>query len=235
MADKSIFSGFPVAAVKFLNELNANNSREWFAAHRKEYEDHLLSPARDFVYELGKRLTELSPNVNADPRTDKSIFRINRDTRFSADKSPYKTHLGIFFWEGAWPKMECSGFYFHLQPPELMLAAGMHRFPKPVLEEFRNAVADPRYGANLADAISRVTSKPGYQVGGTHYKRVPRGFDSNHERADLLLHNGLYAMFNAELPAELHTPEIVDYCFERFKDMSPLHSRLVEMTARRKK
>ena len=83
-----------------------------------------MTPARLFVGEMGARLKKLSPGVQADPRVDKSIFRIFRDTRFSRDKTPYKTHLGIWFWEGDGPRMECSGFYFHLDPPKLMNGSG---------------------------------------------------------------------------------------------------------------
>ena len=121
MPTVEIFSGFPEKTVSFLCGLAAHNDREWFAAHKKEYETEVLEPAKAFVRAMGERLRRLSPQIKAEPRTDGSLFRLYRDTRFSPDKSPYKTNLGIFFWEGGGPRMDCPGYYFHLEPPNLML------------------------------------------------------------------------------------------------------------------
>lgn len=230
MKTKSGFAGFPPECVKFFTELKENNSKEWFAAHKQDYEKFVMAPVRDFVYEMGLVLESISPGIVADPRVDKSIFRIFRDTRFSRDKSPYKTHLGVFFWEGDRPKMECSGFYFHLEPPVLMTATGMHCFPKTILGPYRDFVVDPKHGPALAEAIKQVTGKGDYVVGGVHYKKTPRGYDANHDNAALLLHDGLYAFSEAEIPDELYSAAILDYVFARFKDMAPLHRQLVEMT-----
>jgi uncharacterized protein (TIGR02453 family) len=224
------FNGFPRECVQFLRDLADNNSREWFAQHKKDYEQSVTLPARQFVQSMGSRLKELSPGIVADPRVDKSIFRPYRDTRFSADKSPYKTHLGIFMWEGERPKMECSGFYFHLEPPNLMVAAGIHCFSKPLLGLFRDAAVAPESGAALAKAIERTTRKKEVIVGGKHYKKTPRGYDPQHENAELLLYNGLWAAVIAAIPDELHSGDLVDYCFPIFKEMLPLHKWLVDMT-----
>ncbi|MEI6613544.1 MAG: DUF2461 domain-containing protein, partial [Chrysiogenales bacterium] len=121
MAQVDEFRGFSKKTVEFFKDLAANNNREWFAAQRNNYEENVLQPARAFVVAMGERLQRLTPGITANPRTDGSLFRIYRDTRFSPDKSPYKTHMGIFFWEGKRPRMECSGYYFHLEPPNLML------------------------------------------------------------------------------------------------------------------
>lgn len=232
MAAESEFNGFPREAVKFFGDLAENNNKAWFAEHKTDFESQVLAPARDFVYEMGKHLRKIAPNVVADPRVDKSIFRIYRDTRFSKDKSPYKNHLGIFFWEGSLPKMESSGFYFHLEPPSLLIAAGVHCFSKTLLEQYRESVIHEKHGPALAKAINRVSKKKDYSVGGKHYKRTPRGFDPNHENAELLLYNGLWAAVETEIPEELHSKEIIPYCLTKFKDMVPLHSWLVEMTGR---
>lgn len=230
MTTKSDFTGFPPACITFFSELRENNSKEWFASHKQEYEKFVLAPVRDFVYEMGRVLESISPDIVADPRVDKSIFRIFRDTRFSKDKSPYKTHLGVFFWEGNRPKMECSGFYFHLEPPTLMLATGMHCFPKTLLEPYRDFVVDPKHGPGLAEAVSTVAGKRDYVIGGVHYKKTPRGYDPKHENAGLLLHNGLYASYETPIPDELYSTAILEYAAARFRDMAPLHRQLVQMT-----
>ncbi|MBI4965547.1 MAG: DUF2461 domain-containing protein [Desulfomonile tiedjei] len=232
MAGKSNFNGFPRECVQFYSDLVRNNSRTWFSEHKDEFNKYVLDPAQDFVFEMGKLLKKLSPKIIADPRLDKSIFRPYRDTRFSKDKSPYKTHLGIFFWEGNRRKMECPGYYFHLEPPTLFLAAGMHLFPKPILETYRDSVVDPKYGKELVKAVKQVVKKPNNTVGGKYYKKIPRGYDAAHENAELLLHNGFYAMTEAEIPSEFYSDEILDYCFKRFKDLSPVHEWLAEMVNR---
>jgi uncharacterized protein (TIGR02453 family) len=231
MASKIQFNGFPREAVAFYAELKQNNTKEWFAANKSRFDQFIMASARDFVYDMGKRLSSVAPNLIADPRVDKSIFRVFRDTRFSKDKSPYKTHLGIFFWEGSRPKMECSGFYFHLEPPFLMLAAGMHCMPKTMLPAFRESVVHPVHGGKLVEAIQAV-EKSGAEIGGTHYKKVPRGFDAAHPNAAYLLHDGLYASVGMDIPEAFFSEELIDYAYDRFAGMSPLHRWLVDFTER---
>ncbi len=232
MTAQPAFDGFFKESVRFFENLKKDNDKDWFALHKGDFEDHVMAPARDFVYEMGKRLREMSPGIIADPRVDKSIFRVFRDTRFSADKSPYKTHLGIFFWEGWLPKMECPGFYFHLEPPDLMLGVGVYRFSPPLLAEYRDSVVDPKHGPDLAKALQRIRKRGGYEIGIKHYKKTPRGFDPDHKNADLLLHNGLTAAVSCKIPEELYSRDIIEYCFKAFQDMSSLHQWLLRMISR---
>ena len=107
----TIFDGFSHDTVAFFEALQENNNKEWFNENKTNFERNVLEPARGFVVALGQRLKEkISQDIIADPRTDKSIFRLYRDTRFSKNKSPYKTHMGIFFWEGERKKLENPGF-----------------------------------------------------------------------------------------------------------------------------
>lgn len=230
MKNQTSFTGFPKAAVQFLKDLAKNNDKAWFNDHKETFTSQLLQPAQTFVVAMGKKLETIAPDIHVDPRTDKSIFRIYRDTRFSADKSPYKTHLGIFWWEGDRPKMECSGFYFHLEPPNLFLGCGIHMFSKPLLKTYRESVVDKKPGSALVEAIKAVSKKG--KVGGKHYKQIPRGFDADHPNAEYLLYDGLHAMTEAKIPEQLYSEALVDYCFKWFKEMSPLHRWLVEMTKR---
>ncbi len=230
MKNQTNFDGFSKSGVQFLRDLAKNNDKVWFSENKETFTTQLLQPAQAFVVAMGKKLETITPDVHADPRTNKSIFRIYRDTRFSADKSPYKTHLGIFFWEGDRPKMECSGFYFHLEPPNLMLGCGIHMFSKPLLKTYRELVVNNQSGAALVETIKGVGKKG--KVGGKHYKQSPRGFDPNHPNTDYLLYNGLHATTETKIPAELYTEALVDYCFKWYNDMTPLHKWLVEMTKR---
>jgi uncharacterized protein (TIGR02453 family) len=237
MPTVEIFSGFSKKTVTFMRALAAHNNREWFAAHKSEYEAEVLEPAKAFVRAMGERLQRLSPEIKAEPRTDGSLFRLFRDTRFSPDKSPYKTNLGIYFWEGPGSRLECSGYYFHLEPPTLMLGGGLYIFPRPLLDRYRRAVADPDYGAELAAIVKKITARPGFTLGGEHYKRVPvpssgifrTGQDTDPAISRLLRHAGLYAGCETPIPPELHSAALVDYCWERFKPMEPLHRWLTAM------
>ncbi len=226
------FHGFSRDTVKFLKDLKKHNNREWFNAHKDIYTGQVIGPAQALVTDLGERLKEIAPGIIAVPKPNRSIFRIYRDTRFSSDKSPYKTHLGIYLWEGIRPRMECPGFYFHLEPPNLMLGMGFYMFPRKALEHYRSAVVDPEYGAELTDILSHIEEMEGYTLGGKHYKRIPPGFDSSHPNAELLLHNGLYAGIEAPIPEELYSERLLDYCMERFAPLAGLHRWLVDLNNR---
>lgn len=225
------FNGFPHETIQFYADLADNNDKSWFDAHRGDYEAYALEPARGFVVAMGEQLRKLAPNIMADPRINKSIFRIYRDTRFSKDKTPYKTHLAIWFpirQNGA--KFDFPGYYFHLEPGNLMLGAGIHGFSKPLLKAYRDAVVDPEQGPALVQAMKAVTGK-GYNIGEKTYKRVPRGYDPGHELAELLLYSGLTTGKDLGMPDEIRRASLVEYCFERYRDMAPLVNWLDNITA----
>ena len=223
------FAGFSPETVRFLTELEQNNDKLWFEANRQRFEGQLMEPARDFVVALGARLREIAPEVQADPRTDRSIFRLHRDTRFSPDKSPYKSHLGLWFWEGPGHRMSNPGFYFHLEPPNLMVAAGLHVFPKPFMEAYRRAVVDPQLGSELEAAVRAIVAHETYAFSAPQYKKTPRGFDPDHPRQRWLLHSGLSAGVEMEIPAWLYGSQIVDECMRRYAELLPLHRWLVRV------
>mgnify|MGYP000924420434 CR=1 FL=1 len=226
------FQGFPPETLKFYKNLMKNNNKQWFASHKGDFDSQVMDPARKFVIAMGERLARLSPGIIADPRTDRSIFRIFRDTRFSRDKTPYKTNLALWFWEGERPRMECSGYYFHLEPSMLMLGAGVYMFPKDLLKVYRESVADEKHGAELEKALKAIARKGGYLPGGEQYKTVPRGYDPNHPRAELLKYGGLYTGIELPVPPELHTSKLVEFCFNHYKNMAALHTWLLAMTRR---
>jgi uncharacterized protein (TIGR02453 family) len=231
MSTNASFNGFMPETVKFFTDLKKNNTREWFESNRWKFEKFVLDPARTFVVEIGLRLREISPRIIAEPKVNGSIFRIFRDTRFGADKSPYKTNMGIYFWEGRSTRLECSGFYFHLEPPGLMLGAGVYMFPRHKLGLFRRVAVDPEYGDELSGIIKDIKRRKGYDVSGEFYKRIPAGFDPEHPNAGLLLHNGLYAGFESPIPKSFYSKKLVDDCFEKFNFMAPLHRWLVSLLA----
>jgi len=225
------FEGFFKETIDFFTELKINNDKLWFDLHRGPYEDYVLGAAKSFIVAMGTRLKELSPMIIADPRTNKSLFRINRDMRFSKDKSPYKTHMSIIFWDGDLPRMESSVFYFHLEPPRISLGVGIYKFTRPQLEEYRNSVVHPKYGKQLSGIYKKVSGK-GYEFGGKKYKKIPVGFDSEHPNADFLLYDGTHVGKDFEIPEEFYSERFTDFCYKPFKDMLPVQQWLSELTKR---
>lgn len=224
------FNGFPREAVTFFQNLKLNNNKTWFEAHKPDYQNNVLEPAQAFIEEMGARLKQLSPGIHADPRVNKSIFRIYRDIRFSKDKTPYKTHLGIWLWEGEGAKFESSGYYFHLEPPNILLGVGIHMFSKNLLKAYREAVVDPVAGPKLVQAVQEVSQKGSYKLGGEHYKRVPRGYDPDHPNGELLRYNGLTAGSEVSIPDEFYSSALLDYSYQRYEEMYLIQHWLYELT-----
>lgn len=158
----------------FLEQLRRNNRRSWFLKHREEYEEAARQPCLRFIADLGLRLREISPWLVADPKpVGGSLFRIYRDVRFSKDKSPYKTHIGMNFWHAsATETVHAPGLYLHLEPKECFLAGGVWR-------------PDPRSLALIRDAIAWKAedwkkAKRGLELGGEALSRPPRGYAADH-------------------------------------------------------
>ncbi len=221
------FAGFPKEATTFLKGLAKNNTKAWFDAHRSDYDDHLMEPAKRFVEEIGPLLAKFAPGIHAEPKVTGSIMRINRDTRFSKDKTPYKTYLGLWFWQGKGKSRECPGFYFGLSGDELTLGAGMHMFGPRQLAAYRAALVEPEAGAEVRKAIKAVQKVKGLALHGQHYKNVPRGFDAEHPNAALLKHNALYFGATTKVPAALHTAKGPAHCAAFYKQVWPLQKWLV--------
>jgi len=225
--DKIKPNHFPKDTVAFLKKLSKNNNREWFSANKKLYDKDFLEPAMQFVVGMGEKLQKISPRIMAIPKVDKSIFRIYRDVRFSKNKEPYKTNIGLYFWEGPGKKMEGSGFYFHLEPKRFGIGGGMYIFSKEHLKKFRDTVTDPVKGKELDSIVKKITKKGIYKVKGKHYKKTPRGYDPNSKYADYLLYNGIYGWYDGKKLNELEGGSCVNFVYKIFKDLSPLHMWLV--------
>lgn len=231
MITQKKFGGFFPETVHFFEELKHNNNKPWFEGHKKEFENFVKKPAIEYINILGEKMRKIAPDIVAEPKVNRSIFKIYRDVRFSPDKRPFKTHLGIWLWEGRSEKrMENSGFYFHLEPPKLMLAAGMYRFPKHILKLYRDSVVDPALGNELVKAVRKVKKAGDYTIGDVGYKKIPHGYNPEHENAGFLLHNGLAAYTEILVPDVLFSEEIVDFSLRKFHDMLPIHKWLLKIT-----
>ena len=217
------FTGFPREGFAFLADLATDNTRAFFDAHREIYESALLEPAKGFVIALGEQLqARVAPGIRAEPRVNGSILRITRDTRFTTDKRPYKDHLDIWFWEGDAPSRERPGLSVRLRPATVVLSAGIHRLEPATLAAYRAAVDDDRSGEALEVAIEDARMLRGVKLGGLAYKRVTRGFDADHPRAELLRHGALYVSGEWKLPRAASGPGFVGWVADRLEQMAPV-------------
>lgn len=165
---------------RFLEDLAAHNERPWFDANKARYEQVVREPALALVRAMGPRLAELAPRFVADDRkVGGSLMRLHRDTRFSADKSPYKTNVGIQFRHEGGADVHAPGIYVHLSPEACFLGIGSWMPEPPVLDRIRRAlVADPA-------AYRAATALPGWDTDGSRHgterlKRPPKGFPPDH-------------------------------------------------------
>lgn len=219
---------FPFVTAKYLSDLSKNNNREWFLKNRERFDMEFLQPAIQFVIDIGERIQTFAPNIMAVPRVDKSIFRLHRDVRFRKNKAPYKTNLGLYFWEGKGKRMECSGFYFHIEPNNFFLGAGMYVFTPQQLKKYRDTVYNPEKGKELSGIISSIMKNKNYSIGGKTFKKTPRGYDSDYKYSELLLHSGVYSFYEIESLSVFHKKDISEFTYNVFKDMNPLHQWLVK-------
>jgi uncharacterized protein (TIGR02453 family) len=163
----------------FLRDLAKNNNRAWFQAHKPEYETEVLAPSLAFVEALAPRVAAISPALVGDARpVGGSLMRIYRDVRFSKDKSPYRTSMGLHFFHKASDGHEggLPGFFLHLAPADTFVGAGMWMPPAPDLTRIRQAIAKNTAGWKRARAV-------GLSEDENAHKRVPPGFDPEHPLA----------------------------------------------------
>ena len=226
------FDGFTKEAIAFIDEWRLNNSRDWFQPRKDDYEKLIKSPSLSFINDLGGKLKLLSRDIQFDLGANGSFLRIYRDVRFSPDKTPYNPNIRIVFWEGPRKKTENPGFFIKIDQKGAGVFAGMHTFCKDHLAAYRAAVVETGRGAELRSAIAKVQNAGNYTVGGLHYKRTPRGVEADHENAELLKHNGLYAI-TMDIPVEeVLSPDLVEVCFQHCLAMRPIQQWLVDMPAK---
>ena len=179
---------FSTATLTFLRGLKRHNERAWFEAHRAEYEAVVQQPMRQLIEELDVRLARLAPEIIGDPK--RSMFRIYRDIRFSADKSPYKTHAACWLYHrdgsravGREAAGGGAGFYFQIAPGDSFLGGGMWMPPREALLTLRESIAeDPKQFTRIA-TDRRLLRRFGGLSEEAVLRRVPRGFAPDHPAA----------------------------------------------------
>lgn len=208
---------FSDRTLKFLRGLKRNNRREWFHAHKHEYEAHVRQPMITMIERLADDFRELAPELIASPKA--SLYRIYRDTRFSPNKAPYKTHAAAVFPHKQLPKHEGAGVYFHISPDEVWIGGGMYAPQTSQLVAIREHIA-----ANYK-RLQSIVIAPSFRrtlvLEGERMKRVPRGYPKDHPAAEYLMYRQFIA--GRELPASFTTsPRFYATLIDVFREVLPL-------------
>lgn len=167
----------------FMRQIKRNNNRDWFAKNKERYIEAVQQPALEFIEAVGPGLRKISANFLADPRpVGGSLFRIYRDTRFSNDKTPYKTHVGIHFRHRDARDVHAPGFYLHLEPGDVFVAGGIWHPDTKAATMIRESIVERP--AAWKKAVQAAPFTKGFQLSGDQLVRAPRGFDPAHPLVD---------------------------------------------------
>ncbi len=215
---KAKFDGFSREALRFFAGLENNNNREWFEARKQVYLDSVKAPMEELVTAISARLARFAPDYVTDPK--RAIFRIYRDTRFSSNKSPYKTSCGALFFRSDLPKNQAAAFYFELNRKYAGVAGGLYMPDAAVLRAVRSHLAE--YWEELRTLLKNRALKASMgDLRGERLSRPPKGFSAGHPGIDLIRARQWY--FWRELPVELAlSPDILGAIAARFEKMTPV-------------
>ena len=196
------FRGWPVEAVEFYEGLLADNSKTYWTTHKATYDNDVAGPMKELIGEVSAEFGE------------GKIFRPYRDVRFSADKTPYKTHIGALFERGAYVQLGADG---------LAAGRGVWHLEGDELKRYREAVADDETGEELVAIVADLESHGIEVLSREALKSAPRGFDKDHPRADLLRRKGLAAWQSWPVAAWLGTPKAKERVLGLWRAAEPLH------------
>ncbi|KQT92122.1 hypothetical protein ASG49_09145 [Marmoricola sp. Leaf446] len=198
------FAGFPPAALDFYDDLELDNTRSFWEAHKQAYADHVRAPMLALTEALAP---EFGPA---------KVYRPYRDVRFSKDKTPYKEHQGAIV-----STAPATGWYVQVAAPGVRVGAGSYRADGPDLARIRAAIDADHSGRELERLLQRLTSE-GFEVGGERLKTTPRGWSADHPRIDLLRHKSLFVGRHYGFEPFVHTPELLDHVREDWRRLRPL-------------
>jgi uncharacterized protein (TIGR02453 family) len=227
---KTAFAGFPDEALKFFRGLERNNRREWFQPRKEIFDAEVRAPMLELVEAINLGLARFAPEHVTDP--NKAVYRIYRDTRFSSDKTPYKTHIAASFWHRRHEKHACAGYYFSVSHKEVEVAGGVYMPGPEQLLAIRQFLAEHhvefRKLANNRKLVALMEPLKGQSL-----SRIPKGFPTDHPAADLIrMKQWLY--YTSLDPAAAPTPALYGEVVERFRAMQPVIEFLNRPLAHRK-
>ena len=223
------FNGFSKQGTKFLENLSLNNKKQWFEENRAIWEEHIRLRCELFVHELGETLQILVPSIKFKPKVGASLFRIYRDVRFSKDKTPMKSKIGILFWQGTGHRMQSSSFYIHFDKSHYFIASGIRNFKQPMLNTFREYLQDADNRTELQQIMQNLEKK-GYKFPEKKFIRYPRNCDKNDTNSNLYLYGAMYAYKDFILDETFYNFDIATLCFDIYTELFDLHNWVYKMT-----
>lgn len=184
---------FPADSVDFLQNLANNNQKNWFDANKKAYEKTVKEPAKNFAAAVTHGLEEL-----LEPPFEHKVFRINRDLRFSKDKTPYNTHMRFAFWQNTTAKpMATPAYYLSIEPSSWMLGAGCLQMPAPMLTAFRTKLKSTDQASKLNNLTTALLAT-GMELSEPELKRTPHGIEPTHPEAIHMRRKGIVCWHKQE-------------------------------------
>lgn len=226
------FPGFPAEGMAFLRDLKKNNDREWFQPRKPIFEEKVRAPMIELVSAVHREMLRFAPDYVGDPA--KCVYRIYRDTRFSKDKTPYKTFVSALLLRNGFDKNEGgASYYFAVSPENVEVAGGIYTPDRDVLLAVRQHIADHHKRFRGTFETAKVRRLFG-ELWGESVTRVPRGFDASHPAADLIRRKQY--LLDANLDAKLATtPKLFAEIVARIEAMTPFIEFLNEPLLKRKK
>lgn len=213
------FSGFPEEGMQFLKGLKKNNQREWFQPRKQVFEESVKAPMEHLVEALNAKMLAFAPEYITEPK--RAIYRIYRDTRFSSDKTPYKTHIAASLTRIGMQKHVSAGFYFSVSPDQIEVAAGVYMPGSEQLRILRSHIAEKH--EELVDILNNSTlRKLVGELWGEKFARMPKGYPADHPAGELLRAKQWVLYDTERVDAKIATtnkllPELV----KRFQAMTP--------------
>ena len=226
----TVFPGFPPQALEFFRALERNNRREWFQPRKAVFDEKVKAPMIELVGAVNQALAKSGAAYINEP--ERAIYRIYRDTRFSPDKTPYKTHISALFVPRGLEKRAGGGLYFEVSAEDVGVAGGIYMPGPEQLLAVRTHLAEhhERFRRILGDKkLRRLMGS----LCGEQLTRVPKGFPSDHPAADLIRYKQWY-MYVQLAPALVTSPKLLAELLKRFRAMMPLVEFLNEPLRPRK-
>ena len=215
----SRYATFKPETLKFLGELKVNNNRDWFNENKHRYESDVLDVALNFIQSMHDPLGEFAPHFTAIPkRMGGSLMRVYRDTRFSKNKTPYKTNIGIQFRHEQAKDVHSPGYYVHIAPDELFLGAGMWRPAPEALAGIRQRISEKQ--AEWLRASGDKGFRRHFRLGGESLSRPPRGYAKDHPMIEDIKRKDFIAVKSMDLEEALQ-PRFQQKVETAFKSATP--------------
>lgn len=222
--EQSKFKGFTPDTIKFLAELRTNNNKPWFEAHKGEYERFVLEPLQELVMDIGPFMLTIDPDFETRPRVDKTISRIYRDTRFSHDKSPFKSCMWITFKRPIKDWKDAPAYFLEITPDSYRYGMGFYSASKETMDRLRKAIDEkPK---EFMKAVSFYSKQQDFIVEGEKYKRVLNSGLSN-ELQEWYQRKNLYLVCNRDIDERFFSKELADDLTSGFKLLAPFYRYLL--------